>query len=177
MGPFIGIGIRIGDVGGVVGGGVDPPIITNQVINVLRSNIDASLGFRFTVGGANITVTALGRWIIAGNSQNHPVRLFDNTPTQLGTVTVNPASVPGGGGYAYATLGTPVVLLAGTTYAVLSDEISGLDQFNDTDVVTANASITVNESAFRAGLAGGAGLISAGAAGSRSYGPVNFRWH
>ena len=54
---------------------VDPPLITAQTPGAPRNNFDGSLGFRFTVGGAAITVTALGRWVVAGNAQTHVIRM------------------------------------------------------------------------------------------------------
>lgn len=176
MGFHLGIGLGIGDSLVGAAGVAGQPLITAQTPGAPRNNFDGSLGFRFTVGGANITVTALGRWVTAGNSLAHIIRLFSAaTPTELGNVSVNTNGAPAGA-YLYATLGSPIILTAGVEYAVLSDEINTFDQFNDTGVVTANAVVTINGSAYRTGLSGGAGVISTGAAGSSSYGPCNLRY-
>ena len=134
------------------------------------------MGFQFTVGGTALTVTELGRWVVSGNSGNHVVKLFnaDGTAVPNGSVTVTTAGKPAGQ-FTYAALGSPVTLAAGTTYAVMSQEVSGGDYWYD----YGNTQITLT------GDAGGAWAVYAynnppplyGAVGGsgRSYGPVNLK--
>ena len=96
------------------------------------------------------------------------------TPIPSATVTVATAGKPAG--FAYATLTTPVTLAAGTTYAVMSQEVSGGDSWYD----YGNTQITLS------GAATGAQAVWAysspppyyGAVGGtgKSYGPVNLRY-
>jgi RHS repeat-associated protein len=90
------------------------------------------VGFQFTVAGTALTVTDLGRWVVSGNSGNHEVKLFysDGTPIPNASVTVSTAGKPAGQ-FAYATLTSPVILAAGTTYAVMSREYGGGDWWHD----------------------------------------------
>src|SRR5438093_342634 len=107
----------------VPSGAPDPPIITAQTINVLRNNFDGSLGFKFTVGASNITVTGLGRWVVSGNSQTHVVRLFDvSGPTQLASASINTSGATAGA-YKYGSI-TPITLTAAGVYAVLAEEFN-----------------------------------------------------
>lgn len=176
----------MGNLGGIISnrGGLtiassDSAVITAQTIGTARNNFDGSVGFRFTVGGASIVVTSLGRWVISGNSQTHVLRIFATpmtSPGELGNVTIN-TSGAGSGAYLYGTLSSPITLSASTTYAISSDETNGGDQWGDSASVTANAVITVNESVFRSGLGGGSGNFGTGAGGSVSYVPPNFKYH
>jgi len=139
----------------------------------LRNNWNGWIGFQFQVGSAPITVTELGRWVVSGNSGNHTVQLFNSngTPVSGASVTVNTAGQTAGQ-FAYSPLNTPLTLAPNTTYAVMSQEVSGGDQWYD----YGNTQITLN------GVASGAYAVWAppftGAVGGsgRSYGPVNLRW-
>lgn len=114
------------------GGGGDPTALVNSVAlgGYLRNNWDGWVGFQFTVGSANLTVTELGRWVVSGNSGNHVVKLFysDGNAVPNGEVTVSAAGQRAGQ-FAYATLPMPVTLAANTIYAVMSREIYGGDNW------------------------------------------------
>jgi hypothetical protein len=161
------------------GGGSGTPLVTGVTsFGSLRNDWSGWVGFQFTVGGTPLTVTELGRWVVSGNSSNHVVKLFysNGAPIPNATVTVSTAGKPAG--FTYATLATPVALAAGTTYAVMSQEVSG--QYADQWYDYYGTSITLS------GAASGAWAVWAesnpppyyGAVGGsgKSYGPVNLRY-
>lgn len=83
------------------------------------------VGFRFTVGGAGITVSDLGRAIVATGNKNRTIQLWNfnsfGAYTSLGSVSINTNGV-GTGNYLYGTLGSTIALSASTIYLIASDE-------------------------------------------------------
>jgi hypothetical protein len=107
-----------------------------------RNNAAQDLGMRIQVGAAPLTVTQLGRYCIAGNSQTHLMRIVDvATLTDVvgGSATVN---MSGGTAntFVYASLASSVTLAANTAYYILSRETSGGDMWKDSDVTVATSS-------------------------------------
>lgn len=149
--------------------------VTGQILDSPRQNGDNYFtGFKFTVGGAGITVTELGRWNYSGDSQTHTLCITDSTGAILASVSIN-AALGTPGSYQFAALGSPVVLSASTVYAVLSQEPNG-DTFEDgiggdisyTSVATVNGAVYAGQTP---GLP-----LNVVAAGDFSYGPVNFKY-
>jgi hypothetical protein len=150
------------------------PLVTGVTVGSLRNNWSGWVGFQFVVGDTPLMVTELGRWVVSGNSASHTVKLFyaDGTAVPNGSVNVSTAGQPAGQ-FAYAALGTPVILAAGTTYALMSQESSGGDSWYDgpntwitlaagaSDVVAAYGS---NPPPYTTTVAG------------RSYGPPGLRY-
>jgi hypothetical protein len=58
---------------------------------ILRNDIGGAVGVQITVGAQPITVTALGRYVVAGNSQKHTMTIVDVFATDhvLGTAIVD----------------------------------------------------------------------------------------
>lgn len=157
------------------GGGASNPFVTGQTLVWPRNDFTASLGFKFTVGAANVTVTDLGRWVISGNSGMHLLSLCSGTdggaPTTLGSVTVN-ASGATIAAYLYGSI-TPVTLTAGVSYYIFSDEVNGQDFWYDNNgTLTGSADGTVVGSRYVFG-----GSIQAASSGSVGYVPPNFKYH
>ena len=160
------------------GGGGDPtPLVTGiSSFGDLRNDDSGWVGFQFQVGGAPLTVTELGRWVVSGNSATHTVKLFysDGTAVPGGAVTVNTAFQTAGQ-FAYATLASPVTLDVNTTYAVMSYEVVGQDQWYDywntyptlSGVASAAAAVWSYNPPPLNGASWGEG---------QSYGPVNLRY-
>jgi len=126
------------------------PFVTGQTLSgTIRNNYAGSLGFKFTVGSSPMTVSQLGRWVIAGNTGTHTVELVrasDNAV--LGSVSVNTAGATPGA-FAYTALGTPVALAANTAYYVASSETTGGDQWYDQSTILTHASTAViNNAAY-----------------------------
>ena len=154
------------------------PLVTAvSSLGSLRSNFDGWVGFRFQVGAAPITVTDLGRWVLSGNSGSHTVQLFnmDGTTVPGGSVSVN-TSGQTAGQFAYATLPTPVTLTPNTTYAVMSLEVNGGDQWYD----YGNTAITVSSVATLPAAVysypSPISIVGGSSGENKSYVPVSLRY-
>lgn len=167
-----GSSIKTGDSvsNGAGGGDGATAFITSQGLGTLRSDFLGGVGFKFTAS-STITITQLGRWVVAGNNQSHQLDLYDilaSDTVPAASVTVN-CSGATSGQYLYGTLSSPLTLVSGHVYAVLSNESVGGDQwYNDNTTVGFTAAGTVTTSVFYAGS------VSPSTSGSFSFVPVNF---
>lgn len=109
-----------------------------------RNDYSGFLGGSFTVGGSNITVNALARWVISGNSASHIVKITDNSGTTVASVTINTSGATPGD-WKYEFLGAPVVLTASTLYVIQSEEVNAGDEWYS------DASYTVTAVATKGG--------------------------
>lgn len=149
--------------------------ITGQTLGTLRSDFSEYVGFEITVGGANVTVTHLGRWIVAGNSGTHTLAIYSGQTggavTEVATVSLA-TSGQTAAAFAYAQLATPVTLTAGSKYQIWSLEVNGGDQWYNSDTtVTPTSVATVNSASYRSG-----GNASASGGANNAFGPVSFKY-
>ncbi len=122
-----------------------------------------------TVGAADITVTALGRWIISGSSHTHTIRIDLEGGGNIVTAVVDAVGAPNG--FKYTSI-TPVVLSAGVSYWVGSSEAVGGDPwFDDGTTYTTRSDAAIITSAYQSG-----GDWTSNHAGSFSYVPPNFQY-
>jgi hypothetical protein len=154
------------------------PIVTGQSLGSTRNNSSLCLGFEFTAPSSNPpTVTALGRWVVSGNSGSHTLYLgkyVGTTWTTVATVSVNTSGATAAT-YLYGSV-TPVTLLTSTNYGLFSCELNTGDSFYDAvgTTVTINSAFGASETgAYEANPPTSGNLTQAGGAG-HSYGPVNF---
>ena len=150
------------------------PWLTSFTPGPTRRNYPDFVGLKFTVGAANLTVTALGRWVIAGNTQTHVVKLVvaaTKVDVPGGAVTVATAGQPGGA-FTYVELPAPLTLTAGAAYYLASKENDAGDYWYDSPgtTVTGTAVATANDSAFYYAAAWSESGVGPGAA----YVPPNF---
>jgi hypothetical protein len=149
------------------------PFLTGGTFTVVRNNASGLLGMEFTVGSQSVTVTALWRMFLAGNSQSHLVKLVDavmGADVAGGAVNV---SMAGGtvGQYSYAPLNAPLVLPAGSSYYLVSQEFGGTgnDTWYDYSPVSSSSVAGIPGAVYNVGsgytLTGGTGY---------SFVPVNF---
>lgn len=142
--------------------------VTGQTLGTLRNDSTSARGWQFQVDPPTITVTALGRWVVAGNSGTHTVRLRDASCVDLATVTVD-TSGKTAGQYSYTDLVSSVQLVTGVGYFIMSDETSGGDQwYNNDTIITVSSDITMGLSAHSACV------FSVG--GGAAYVPVSFKY-
>jgi fibronectin type 3 domain-containing protein len=120
--------------------GASTPLTTAVTgLGPLRNNSGETDGAVIAVGSSNLTVTALGRLMAPGNTQTHLVELVDAATGQVlsgGSVSV---SMSGGtvGQFQYASLSSPLTLLAGHRYYLVSQETRGGDSwYNEPTFVT-----------------------------------------
>ena len=152
------------------GGGGGTPFITGQTLGSVRNNYTDRVGFAFTTT-VTITIQALGRWVVSGNSQIHGLYIFDNgqggsyrgvlAVTALDTSTATP------GAYNYTNLNSPLTLPPGS-YTCVSSEVSGGDQWYDNNTTVTSTGVgSVTGSALGGNPNGSAG---------QSYVPTNFKY-
>lgn len=120
------------------------PFITAITPGSLRNDFSSFVGFAFQVGGADITITDLGRWVYSGNSQSHTIKITNGSYTTLCSASLN-TSGQTAGQFAYVSC-TPTVLTIGNTYYLLAEEFNGGDQWSNDDCSglthTSDANIT-----------------------------------
>jgi hypothetical protein len=156
----------------VVAPAVSKAWITGFTASSLRNDFGGWVGSRLVVGPANVSVSALGRWVVAGNTSTHAVRLVNSTGTDVATATVDTA-VASAGAFKYAPLGSPVTLTAGATYYLLSQESVGGDSWYEYDLSTTTTAVASDTGAAWA-ASGTPGSVVAGGSAGQSYGPSNF---
>lgn len=156
------------------GGGGGTEFVTGTTLTTLRNDFVGDVGMKITVGGAGITVTHLGRWVVAGNSGTHTVYLCSDTGFGiLGSVSVNTSGATTAA-FAYTALGSPITLTASGVYYIVSHETLAGDQwYETTTTVTTTAVATVNDSCY--GTAGAA-LAIVGSGSGHTFVPVSFKY-
>jgi hypothetical protein len=145
--------------------------ITGGAWSYLRNNTSLQHGMQISVGSKALTVTALGRIFVAGNTGTHHLKLVNantNVDVPGGAVDLN---MTGGtaGQFKYAALSAPVVLAAGGQYYLLSLESNGGDYFYDYAPVNSTSVAAVATPVYFDGF----NYVPVGVPGY-SYGPVNF---
>jgi hypothetical protein len=154
-------------------------LITGQILGSPVNSFTGCVGCFFTASATPPTVGSLGRWVISGNSGTHTLYLCSivaSTLTVLGSVTVNTVGATPGT-YLYGAI-TPVTLVSGTVYAVLSSETNAGDQYynNLTTFVTPNTAYITGslKSAYDTAVPPTYAGFNEGIIADISYGPVNF---
>lgn len=146
--------------------------ILGETLSRPRNNFSGWVGMQFSVGPQALSVSALGRLTLSGNTQPHTVKLVDAESGQ---------DIPGGGVsvtsgapglFGYASLPSAVTLAANTTYYLVSHEEEGGDRWYDASPVTSSSDGAIAAAIF----AGDSAPASWAALSLRghSYGPVDF---
>ncbi len=119
----------------------------------LRNSDNTWAGLQFIVGNTSLKVSSLGRLYIAGNSRSHTLKLVSaSTGADIPGAAVSVSMSSGSPGqFVYGTLGSAVTLPANTSYFLVSEEISGGDQWYDVSYITATSAVTVNSSVIWTG--------------------------
>lgn len=152
--------------------------ITGVTPGTTRSNYDGCLGMQFQAN-VPITVDALGRYVHNGNTQVHTLHIRTDTNVVLGSCTVNTSGVTAGQ-FVYCALNSPVTLVSGSRYNVMSSEVNGGDGFYDSDTtLTSTAAASVMTAAFSIGATTGTcpGASATYRGAGYSYVPVDFNYH
>jgi len=147
--------------------------ITSVQTGTLRNNYSGWVGTSVSVGNLPLTVTALGRMFVSGNTHGHAMKIVNaSTGSDVAgtSVTVSPANgVPGA--FAYADLPASVTMSANTTYYILTQESAGGDQWYDLN--TSAQSTTV---ASLVGAEYGLPYVLVQGTSGHMYGPVDFKY-
>lgn len=143
-----------------------------QSLGALRNNYAGWVGDRVVVGANPITVTQLGRIMVSGNTGTHALKLVNAATEQdIASVSISMSGTPGT--FKYGVLPTPVVLAAGSTVWVLTQETSGGDQWHD----HAGTVLTPASVAAITGLIWGGPPWSQAVVGANEcFGPVSFMY-
>lgn len=108
-----------------------------------RNDFSGAVGCKFTTS-ANMTVTALGRLVLSGNTLTHTVYLTAGNGTTITSQAI-PTSGITADTYNFVPI-TPVQLTAGSSYYIVSHEDNGFDTWYDAAPVTVSTG-TVDNSA------------------------------
>jgi hypothetical protein len=148
--------------------------ITSVTAGTVRNNFTGCIGMSLTVGASNITVTDVGRWVIAGDSNTHSIVLQNGTGVIL-SGTVNTSGAPTGA-FVYSSI-TPTVLNAGGIYNLFSIETNGGDNwYHDVDSSeTFTSDVTVGISAVSVNTPNCNGQF--GVTAGHAFVPPNFKYH
>jgi hypothetical protein len=115
-----------------------------------RNDYGNFVGMKFTVGSTPMTVTALGRVCVPGNSGIHTLKLL-NAATGVdvpgGSISVNMAGCTAGQ-FTYAALPGSVVLTANNSYFLASGETAGGDQWYNVGPITSTGAAAVNSAVY-----------------------------
>ncbi len=140
----------------------------------LRNNFTGWVGMRFTVGVSPLIVSSVGRICAAGNSGTHTVKFVNaSTGTDVpgGSASLN-LSGCSPGQFFYGALASPITLQENTPYYLVSQEISGGDQWYDYGTVSSTQDAAVNSSIYSSNSVN---WLPVGPANS-SYVPLNFQY-
>ena len=149
--------------------------VTSETLGTLRNNYTGWVGMAVTVGPASLVVSTVGRMYAPGNTGTHTVKIVDaltGADVVGGTASI---SMVGGtpGTFVYGLLANQVTLNANSAYYVLSQEISGGDQWYDDDtVVQTTANAVLNAPAY--GTTPYAAVPGLGP--GQTYVPVDFKY-
>jgi hypothetical protein len=151
------------------------PLVTSFTPTNLRRNFDGWVGMQVRIGGEDVRVSALGRWVVAGNRDTHTVKLVDaatGADVAGASATVATAGAPAGA-FAYAALPAPVTLRANSTYYLVSLERDGGDEWYnvDTRLVTSGFATVPG---YVYAWAGSATAWNLGGSANQGFGPLSF---
>ena len=106
--------------------------VTSQTLGTLRSDFTGYAGCYLTnTSASGVNVTHLGRWVVDGNDDMHTLYVL-TLPAMTTLCQVTFTNIHGTPG-AFMWGEVSATLAAGTTYALVSTEASGGDQFYDSD--------------------------------------------
>ena len=149
--------------------------VSSASLGTLRSNFTGWVGMNIAVGTAPLQVRSLGRWVVAGNTSTHTIKIVNGSTgadVAGASVSINTAGLAPGV-FVYASFPTTVTLAANNTYYIVSQETMGGDQWYDSDtseVTTADATLV--------GAVFGSGTTYTPVAltGGHAYVPVDFKY-
>jgi hypothetical protein len=156
------------------------PLIVDQTPGGFR-NESGWYGMTITVGPEKLTVRALGRYFLGGNSGTHRVRIVDPAgPTDIALSMVSLVAGPTDPDdpYIYAYLTSPYPTLEpGGEYHVMSEEVVSGDRFHDQDTTVRTIAQTIPDAVIKSGVYSDApGVFVAVGGAEHAYGPVNLRY-
>ena len=150
-------------------------LVTSVTPSRQRQDFSGWVGMRLVVGSSDMRVTALGRWVLAGNSRSHALKLVDaatGADVPGGSVELTTAGLQAGR-FGYADLAQPVTLPANRTYHLVSLESAGGDTWYDYDTTVATTA-AAGDTGFVWAHPGGA--WNPGGSANQALGPLSLRY-
>jgi hypothetical protein len=149
--------------------------VQGKTLGTLRNNLTGFAGMKFTLGSAPLTVTALGRIYVTGNSGTHTVKIVTagtGADVAGASASINMTTGTASNGFKYVALAAPITLTANTAFYLVSQETSGGDQWYDSNTVLTTTTVaTVNNAISRPNNS----WVAAGGA-NNSFVPVDFKY-
>ena len=146
--------------------------VTSTNLGTIRNNYSGWVGMSVEVGQFPLSVTALGRIAVAGNSSGHMMKIVNAATLQdvAGTATTVGSSNGSPGTFVYSNLLAPVTLQANTNYYIVSLETSGADSWYDKNTTEQTTNVGTIAAAVY-----GTPYIVAGSVGN-TFGPLDFKY-
>jgi hypothetical protein len=140
------------------------------ITGTLRNDYTGDLGMRITTAGSAVTVTKLGRWVVAGSDDEHTLRIVNATTGEdVASVMLDASGLDSG--FHYAALASSVTLTASTSYFLVSSEVADGDQwYHSSTAVTPTSVATVDYPVYSTG----SGFAADGNTPNTSFVPLNF---
>ncbi len=141
-----------------------------------RNDITGDVGYEITIGGANVVVNQIGRYMISGNTGTHTVSIYGDrlnpTPTLVAQTSVSMTGTTPGT-FKYGSI-TPVTLTAGQIYVVVSTETTSADLWLSADsTLTKTGVASLTASAYRINSTG---AFTVDGVNNIGYGPPNYTY-
>jgi hypothetical protein len=149
--------------------------VSSVTLGTLRSDFTGWVGMNITVGAAPLQVRSLGRWVVAGNTNAHTVKIVNaisGADVAGASVSINTAGIAPGV-FVYAAFPTTVTLAANNSYYILSQETQNGDQWYDSDT---SAVTTADATLVGAVFGSGTTYSPVGLTGGHTYVPVDFKY-
>ena len=148
--------------------------VTSFTPTIARRDFSGWVGSTLSLGGTDLSVSALGRWVVAGNSAAHTVKVVDaGTGADVPGASVSVATSGAAGIFRFMNLSSPVTLHANTSYYLVTQEVAGGDTWYDYDTRLETTTAGVDTGAVWS-IAGGPGNWNPGGSPGNGYGPANF---
>lgn len=158
--------------------------ISEVAPGTLRNDWSGWAGMKITIGANPIAVKALGRYAASDSTENHRLRIVDATRAnpflEVASTVVNMEG-SADGQFKYASLPSPVLLEAGKSYYILSEEAYGKDYWYDGDlsVQSGSSAASIISNAYKTNQivgSNGAPYVAGGYGTGNSLVGVDFRY-
>jgi hypothetical protein len=153
----------------------DVAFVTSTTLGTIRNNFTGWLGMIITVGNSPIAITKLGRWVVAGSTGVHALKIVDSATGNdvAGSLTSVATAGAQSAAFVYASLPSPVNLNPNGIYYIVSQETAGGDYWYDSNtVIQNNPAATISAPVYNPGT----GYFAIPNTAGQSYVPVDFHF-
>lgn len=145
--------------------------VTKVTLGTLSNSFDGWAGMEILVDASSLVVSKVGRVFATNNVQQHAIKIIDKGANLDLTTAILDTIGGTDGEFQYVDLASPVTLLQGSSYYVVSDQMGGGDQFylDDSTVQHTTAAKVVS-----AVSGDGASPYVSSASEDHCFGPLDF---